>query len=251
MRRVDVAVDYELEGQWTRCRDDAVWHFNIHPEHMYDLWAGEPETDWRTLVPLFIIKPPRGDFFSIFRAVSFLCKRVSTRARAIPKAQAVGIDGGTASIGFDANWDDVAELARRVARRSSVSPSLLLESRHGASRARGGKEASRVSRTSRCRRPPTASSLAKAARGATTRATQTASRRNSPPRCAPRAAQTAAASATESPTAYSAAAKVSRWPFPPLGIAIRTCTWTPCTNRQMARPRTSYPLSRDVDQATK
>lgn len=35
--RIDVPADYELEGKWTSCTDTALWHFNIHFEHMYDL----------------------------------------------------------------------------------------------------------------------------------------------------------------------------------------------------------------------
>ena len=33
-----VRADYEFEGLYTACHDDALWHFNIHPEHMYDLY---------------------------------------------------------------------------------------------------------------------------------------------------------------------------------------------------------------------
>ena len=43
-RRVDVPTDYELEGLWTSCSDDSLWHFNIHPEHMYDLHLAEKDT---------------------------------------------------------------------------------------------------------------------------------------------------------------------------------------------------------------
>ena len=32
-----VPVDYEFHGLYTKCRDSSMWHFNIHPEHMYDL----------------------------------------------------------------------------------------------------------------------------------------------------------------------------------------------------------------------
>ena len=30
--------DYEFHGTYTACNDASLWHFNIHPEHMYDLW---------------------------------------------------------------------------------------------------------------------------------------------------------------------------------------------------------------------
>lgn len=43
-RRVSVKTDYEFEGQWTPCSDDALWHFNIHFEHMYELHLAEPTT---------------------------------------------------------------------------------------------------------------------------------------------------------------------------------------------------------------
>jgi hypothetical protein len=36
-----VKVDYEFEGLYTRCSDESMWHFNIHPEHMYDLYHNE------------------------------------------------------------------------------------------------------------------------------------------------------------------------------------------------------------------
>jgi hypothetical protein len=36
--KIPVRADYEFEGKYTGCHDDALWHFNIHPEHMYDLF---------------------------------------------------------------------------------------------------------------------------------------------------------------------------------------------------------------------
>jgi len=36
--RVVVAADYEFHGSYTTCHDAALWNFNIHPEHMYDLF---------------------------------------------------------------------------------------------------------------------------------------------------------------------------------------------------------------------
>mmetsp|Transcript_40951 Transcript_40951/g.82628 ORF Transcript_40951/g.82628 Transcript_40951/m.82628 type:complete len:475 (-) Transcript_40951:406-1830(-) len=35
---VSIDADYEFEGKYTRCHNEALWHFNIHPEHMYDLY---------------------------------------------------------------------------------------------------------------------------------------------------------------------------------------------------------------------
>ena len=37
-REIAVQADYDFHGTYTKCRDDALWHFNIHPEHMYDLY---------------------------------------------------------------------------------------------------------------------------------------------------------------------------------------------------------------------
>lgn len=39
--KLAVKVDYEFEGTYTACNDDSFWHFNIHPEHMYDLHYNE------------------------------------------------------------------------------------------------------------------------------------------------------------------------------------------------------------------
>ena len=36
--RLIVKVDYEFEGLYTGCHNESLWHFNIHPEHMYDLF---------------------------------------------------------------------------------------------------------------------------------------------------------------------------------------------------------------------
>ena len=33
-----VPVDYDFHGTYTQCHDDALWQFNLHPEHMYDLY---------------------------------------------------------------------------------------------------------------------------------------------------------------------------------------------------------------------
>lgn len=37
----DFQIDYEFEGLYTLCHNDAMWHFNIHPEHMYDLYHNQ------------------------------------------------------------------------------------------------------------------------------------------------------------------------------------------------------------------
>ena len=47
--RVHVRADYAVEGAWTPCSEDAAWHFNIHPEHMYDLDLAEAGVDRRRL----------------------------------------------------------------------------------------------------------------------------------------------------------------------------------------------------------
>jgi len=44
--RVDVAADYATEGRWSPCRPESAWHFNLHPEHMYDLHSAEPDVTW-------------------------------------------------------------------------------------------------------------------------------------------------------------------------------------------------------------
>lgn len=46
-RRLLVPADYAFEGRWTACSADAFWHFNLHPEHMYDLDLAEPGRSWR------------------------------------------------------------------------------------------------------------------------------------------------------------------------------------------------------------
>ncbi|KAJ1451316.1 galactosyltransferase-domain-containing protein [Pelagophyceae sp. CCMP2097] len=38
-RAVSIPTDYELEGRWTSCSDGALWHFNLHAEHMRDIHA--------------------------------------------------------------------------------------------------------------------------------------------------------------------------------------------------------------------
>mmetsp|Transcript_13665 Transcript_13665/g.16522 ORF Transcript_13665/g.16522 Transcript_13665/m.16522 type:complete len:212 (-) Transcript_13665:59-694(-) len=48
-RRIDIPTDYELEGKWATCSDNAIWHFNIHPEHMYHLHLAENTTRTRSL----------------------------------------------------------------------------------------------------------------------------------------------------------------------------------------------------------
>ena len=45
--RVDVEADYATEGRWSPCRPESAWHFNLHPEHMYDLHSAEPDVTWR------------------------------------------------------------------------------------------------------------------------------------------------------------------------------------------------------------
>ena len=40
-QEVPVSVDYEFEGLYTQCHDGSVWHFNVHPEHMYDVYHNE------------------------------------------------------------------------------------------------------------------------------------------------------------------------------------------------------------------
>ena len=44
--RVDVEADYATEGRWSPCRPESAWHFNLHPEHMYDLHSAEPDVSW-------------------------------------------------------------------------------------------------------------------------------------------------------------------------------------------------------------
>ena len=44
--RVDVEADYATEGRWSPCRPASAWHFNLHPEHMYDLHSAEPDVTW-------------------------------------------------------------------------------------------------------------------------------------------------------------------------------------------------------------
>ena len=44
--RVDVEADYATEGRWSPCRPESAWHFNLHPEHMYDLHSAEPDVTW-------------------------------------------------------------------------------------------------------------------------------------------------------------------------------------------------------------
>lgn len=44
--RVDVEADYAIEGRWSPCTSSSAWHFNVHPEHMYDLHASEPDVTW-------------------------------------------------------------------------------------------------------------------------------------------------------------------------------------------------------------
>ena len=36
-----ISADYDLEGTYTRCRNTSHWHFNLHPEHMYDLFHNQ------------------------------------------------------------------------------------------------------------------------------------------------------------------------------------------------------------------
>jgi hypothetical protein len=38
---VVISADYDLEGTYTRCRNTSHWHFNLHPEHMYDLYHNQ------------------------------------------------------------------------------------------------------------------------------------------------------------------------------------------------------------------
>ena len=38
-RFAHVRAAYDLEGRWTPCEAAAAWHFNVHPEHVYDLHA--------------------------------------------------------------------------------------------------------------------------------------------------------------------------------------------------------------------
>lgn len=76
-RRVDIHADYELEGLWTRCSDAALWHFNIHHEHMHDLHFAEPTTDTSSVQ--------------------------------------VTLDGSTLNLEFDRQIDDVSALAQQFA----------------------------------------------------------------------------------------------------------------------------------------
>ena len=76
--RVSVAADYAFEGEWTPCTEGALWHFNVHPEHLYDLHAGEPSTDWRALE--------------------------------------VDVDGAAAAVAFDAGSADAGDVAAAFAR---------------------------------------------------------------------------------------------------------------------------------------
>lgn len=75
-----MSADYAFEGEWSPCTEAALWHFNLHPEHLFDVHARDPEggaAGWRSA--------------------------------------AFDVDGAAATVGFDAD-EDVDALAGAVAR---------------------------------------------------------------------------------------------------------------------------------------